>query len=118
MLRPPVLLGALALFLMTSGAADDAPFDVKTPMTLNTWLRTRTFCPVGSSPGKSRSATFDPMTRTLAAACTSCSVKNWPYFMGQDLMRGQSTFVPSTEVLEFWLPAMICWRVLTPSVTH
>ena len=41
---------------------------------------------------------------TFAAALTSSSVKNEPYFIGHDRMAGQSTFVPSTFVFQFWLP--------------
>ncbi len=90
-----------------------------TPITLNGWLRMRMISPVGSTSGpKSVSATTVPRTATLAALLTSCGVKKLPYFVGQLRICWRSTSTPCTWLDQFWLPAMICPRELTPAETY
>src|SRR6266545_7335151 len=64
---------------------------------------------------KRLSRTTLPSTATLAALLTSCVEKKVPLVSGHDRISGSSTSVPWMRVPQFWLPATICARVLTPS---
>jgi hypothetical protein len=59
------------------------PFTPSTPMMRKGRLRIRSVWPIGSSSGKSWSATVLPMTHTLASDLTSCSLNMAPCVSGQ-----------------------------------
>jgi hypothetical protein len=66
--------------------------------------------PTGSWSGKRVRATVAPRRQTFSATWTSRAVKSAPAASTQLRMRRNSSFPPSTEVLQFAPPA-ITWAV-------
>ena len=95
-----------------------APFEPRTPITLNVMFFRRITFPTGSSSSPKRlDLTVVPMQHTRAASRVSSSVKKRPSVTVQLLMFRTSVATPCTFPDQFFAPYIICTVVLTCGLT-
>ena len=76
-----------------------APLRLMMPMTRNGRVRMRTSWPMGSTCGKSTSATFDPSTTRRSPSATSPTLNERPEAMSIALVRKKSAVPPAIWML-------------------
>jgi len=96
----------------------EAPAVLRMPITVIVVPLTLTVCPRGSRPPNSSVAVVEPSTATDAASLSSAVVKKRPSVRLRALTGSQFGVAPTTLVVQFAVPAVRDWELVTTGATR